>query len=198
MEYDSLLRVRNNDDKTWVFAWNSERFMVPPSQERLVPFAAVVAYLGDPRSQMNPSSFTPEGGGTSITIPDRPSEIRRLNTLYGVYTDGANDPSYLDGQEGVTLMDRLPKVEVFNLNDEEPEAIIFPADDPNCTNFVPDNQDKTQNAMLQRQLEQLRRRQIVMEQLLKQATGNTDPLDEGEEVTVDSPEPQRSRSVKAS
>lgn len=200
MDYDSLLRVKNIDDKTHIFQWNGQAFPVRAGQESLVSFDALVATLGDPRSAPQPSSVMPDAGGVAIQIPSRSQEIKRLNVLYGVYTEGVNDPSYLEGLEGVTLMSRLPKVEVYSLDpDDGEDPIIFPCDDPTCDRFVQADGDKSQVGIMQRQLEQMRRKQAILEQMVKAQNGNAvaEELGSGTEVTEDTPQSTK-RVIKAS
>lgn len=200
MNYDSLLKVENVDEVTHLFSWNGQAFPIRAGQTSLVSFDALVVALGDPRSGPQPTAIIPEAGGVSIQIPARRDEIKRLNTYYGVYTEGVNDPSYLDGQEGVTLADRLPKVKVYSLDPEDGEdPIIFPCDDPTCDRFVQADGDKSQVGIMQRQLEAMRRKQAILEQMVKAQNGNAvaEELGSGTEVTEDTPQSTK-RVIKAS
>lgn len=201
MDYDSLLSVENkSEDLTYFFAYNSQRFSVKPGKTSLIPFDALRLAMGDPRSGPEVSRITPEGGGVAIQIPSRKDEIRRLSVLYGIYTEDISTPSFVDNTNGETLMDRIPKIVVKNLDDEE--AIVFPCDDPLCERFTPEDQDKSQVAVMQRQLESMRRKQAVMEQIIKASNGNeiATQLGDGTEVTEDVPNTgpaMKARTIKA-
>lgn len=196
MNYDSLIKVENvSEDITYVFAFNSQRTTVRPGATSLVPFVALVRQMGDPRSGVTAQRLEPEEGGIASIIPSRSDEIKRLNILYGIYTEGVHDPSYIEGSEGVTLADRIPKIIATNIDDDE--RIIFPSDDPDCTNFVPEDTDKSQMAALLRQQEAMRKRQIVLEQMIKAMTGTSasEVLGDGTEVTEDTPDTPTVRKV---
>lgn len=195
MNYDTLLRIHNNDEEiTYIFAANSESFRVRPLSETLVPFDAVVNSMGDPRSGPTPQRIQPEGGGVAVQIPSRLEEIKRLNTVYGIYTESVDAPSHVEGSEGITLLDRIPKVTATNVDETDP--ISFPCDDPNCERYTPEDQDKSTMAVMQRQLEAMRRKQVVYEQLIRNAQGNAATTALGtEEVGDDTPQAQARRKT---
>jgi len=187
--YDSLLQVTNDsENSTYLFSFNSQRVSIPPGQTRLVPFDAVINRLGDPRSGPIRSRIQPEEGGIPIDVPSRYEEICRLAIIYGLYTDNVNAPSHIDSAERQTLLDVIPRVTVSNPADDSPEPIIFPCDDPFCDRFSPDTTDQSQNAMLQRQLDAMRKKMIVMEQVLKQHPANPITGQTGEQVAEDTPD----------
>lgn len=202
MDYDSLLSVENtSEDITYFFAYNSQRFSVKPGKTSLIPFHAVVVSMGDPRSGPEVQRIVPEGGGIAIQIPSRQMEIKRLSVVYGTYTEDVSTPSFVEHTNGECLLDRIPKVIIKNLDEEDP--ITFPCDDPNCERFTPEDQDKTQNAVLLRQIESMRKKQAIMEQILKASNGNelTEKLGESTEVTEDVPSDgpaMKARTIKAS
>lgn len=197
MNYDSLLKVTSNepdDGPTHVFAYDSQRFVLRPGKSSMVTFDALIRSMGDPRSGPQPQQIHPEGGN-AINIPSRRDELKRLSVMYGTYSDAIDTPSHIgvsgvDGP-GPTLIERIPKISATNL--DEDDLIIFPSDDPECTSYTPEDTDKSSMAVMQRQLEALRRKSSVMEQLLKQATGNSasEILEESGEVTEDTPQSSR-------
>lgn len=191
MPYDTLLKVQNNStDKQYMFAHNSQRWIIKPGAIAYVPFEAVLRSLGDPRTGPQPTRQTPEGGGKPMIIPARQEEINRLATLYGTYTLDVDAPPQ-DG--GPTLRQRMPDVTVTNMDDETP--ILFPCDDPHCTKYLPAEEDQSVMANMTRQLERMKRQQIEMENILKNANllpgkaSAAEPMDDG--VDEDSPTPVR-------
>ena len=82
-------------------------------------------------------------------------------------------------------MDQLPHVTVTNLDSDDP--ITFPAADPDCLSFTPMEVDKSQIAMMQRQLEKMRRQQLLMEQQLKASRVNEATSVPASEVEEDTP-----------
>lgn len=165
MDYDSLLRVTNHSDERVVFMFNSQRFIVPPQGEAYISFDAVIRSMGDPRSGLQQQKIEVEGG-MPVFIPSRQQELQRLSTLYGCYTETVDAPCAVEGSHGKSLLQMLPNITATNIDDQDP--IVFPAQDPDCTQFAPISTDTTQMAVMQRQLEKLRRNQILLEQQLKQ------------------------------
>lgn len=176
MEYDELLRVHNNTDQTIEFRFASRTHRVKPNQDQFVPFEAVVISLGDPRSGPQPARIPLDSGGF-LTIPGRKSELRRLSTVYGTYDE--------ENPASIKEVWNYPHVTVTNMEGDEP--IVFPADDPECSQFDPMEVDQSQMAALQRQAEKMRRQLIVLEQQVKGAKLNEDSTVAADQIEEDTP-----------
>jgi len=189
MQYDSMLRVENNSPTlSYIFSFNSKRYIIPPQRTAFVDFDALVVGLGDPRSGPEPSHWVIEGREKPVPIPSRKEELTRLGVQYGVYTTHPDTPAspYFEDVAGRTLRDMMPDVTVYNMSDNEP--IVFPIDDPDCNKYLPPETDLSTVASLQRQVEALGRQQAILREQLRQAsTGEMAlPL---EDLPTDSPSP---------
>lgn len=152
-ETQEFLRVKNNEDTPFVFHYNSRRYQVAANGEAFVPFEAVATRLGDPRSQSHGVFFKPDAGGPSIGIPPRLEEVARLQLKWGhLAADHALDPR--------TLLERMPNVEVFTLDNQR---VVLPAEDPDCIQetmpldvTIQSNDVNVRMAQLERELATLR------------------------------------------
>lgn len=190
MNYDSLIRIINNEPptgRTYRFAFNSQRWTLKPGQQNYLPFDAVIRSMGDPRSAPEPTKVIGQGGRSTI-IPSRTQELQRLSVLYGVYGETIDS---VDGDSGKTLLDMIPNVTGFNMEDSE--EITFPYMDPTCSNQEPDADDISQTAILFREMEKMRRQMMVYEEILKQNNPQfaADADSSGAEVDEDTPSPVR-------
>ena len=189
--YDSLLKVTNNSsDKRYMFAANSQRWLLGPGQTNFIPFDAVIRSMGDPRSGPQPIRITGQGGRATV-IPSRREEIARLHVLYGTYGEGVDTVN----AEGDRLIDAIPDITAWNMGDDE-TPITFPCSDPDCTNLSTDDQDQSQQAVLMREMEKMRRQMAVYDEMMRQAgLAGTPGLPESqtpkEEIDEDSPTPVR-------
>lgn len=176
MEYDSLLKVVNNDEsETVIFGYANQVYPIKPGRTGLVPFEAVKIKLGDPRTGPEVTKLTLDNG-TKIAIANRSSEMRRLSVLYGIYDQDRVDD----------ILAAMPNVTVTNLEDDS-TPIVFPAQDPKCTNFTPMDVDQSQMAMMQRQLEKMRRTQLMLEEQIKAQGRNIDSTVSADKIQEDMP-----------
>lgn len=193
--YDALLSVKNNHESNrYMFALNSQRWIVPPGGVAYIPFDAVVRSMGDPRSGPEAQRISNELGGQVSFVPARRDEIKRLSTLYGAYTedvDAPSAPAHMGEPAGPSLRQRIPVVTVTNMDNGDP--IIFPVDDPTCTKFTAPDSDTSAMASMLRQMESMRRQIATMEaQVAGQASHPTEPtstLPAAAEVDEDTPMP---------
>jgi len=165
--YDSLLRVRNFDLNTrQEFQYANQKFLVPPAKksgkdvipgEAYVSFDAVRLKMGDPRTGLSEGVIRNDDGTVSVRTEARSKELWRLHNLYGTYSEDHD-----------ILKERAPKIKAWNMDDDpdESDPIIFPVDDPYCQQFAPEETDQSQMAIMQRQLDKLRRTQLLLEQQL--------------------------------
>lgn len=181
MEYDSLLKVTNNRKEIVIFMWAKSKYICPPEGTIFVPFDAVVSKLGDPRSGPTEAEIKLEGGSV-LRVPARSAEMKRLAVSTGVFNP----------RDVEAIIAKLPDVTVTNMDSDEP--IVFPAVDPECAEFVPVSQNKSEIAAMQRQLDKQRRTLALLEQQLKARkvgpTPSTIPAEDVEEDTPDN-SPQR-------
>lgn len=82
--------VENHGDKPVSLAWAGMPYLVPPGTKKLVPFAAIALYFGDPRSRVGMIQQYKDSTGTG-TVPERHAEVQRLCVRYGVYEQGMDD-----------------------------------------------------------------------------------------------------------
>lgn len=176
MEYDSLLKVVNNDEsETVIFGYANQVYAIKPGRTGLVPFEGVCIKLGDPRSGPEVTKIVTDDG-RKFMIPNRSSEMRRLSVLYGVYDQDRVD----------SILAAMPNVSVTNLDDDA-EPIVFPASDPNCSRFTPMDVDQSQMAMMQRQLEKMQRTQRILEEQIKATGRNIDSTVSADKIQEDTP-----------
>lgn len=184
MEYDDLLKVVNNSDHVEVFGYANKVYPVKPGGTALVPFPAVCIRLGDPRS--GPEQVRIEkDDGSILRISSRKQEINRLSVLYGTY----------DPEQAELLLSLLPDVTVTNM-EEDSEPIVFPCEDPLCTKFTPIDTDQSQIALMQRQLDKLRRTQVLLEQQLKGTERNRDSTVAADKIEEDTPSAVRKTATR--
>lgn len=185
--YDTLLRVHNFGPARELFEWNNQKFYVPAAKttksgdvapgEAYVSFDAVVNRLGDPRSQQGDAVIRNDDGSVRVRVVARESELRRLHIMYGTYSENHGD-----------LIPLIPNIRAWNMDDDpdDSEPIIFPVEDPHCDRFAPDDIDESQLAIMQRQLDKLRRTQQILEQQLSQsASGRVATEEDNAEVDTD-------------
>lgn len=156
-------------NKPVVLQWNSRTWTVPVGGETHgIPFEVIKKDFGDPRSTDRVIAVRENPNAMPEFIPDRMTEVRRLQQLYQStvirfreYVPG--DRSFLE--EGIT--DRAPKVEVYTLAGDRIYTVL---DDPygdRVIAAVPTRSDRdalaqqlaTQSelmAKMQREVEQLR------------------------------------------
>lgn len=136
-----ILRVKNlSDTHTISMAWDSRQYAVPPGGEGFIPFEAVKLYFGDPRSTEKIQSLHTETGVVSF-IPDRATEVRRLNTLYGAPF----------GDESIVRGD-VPSAEIHTLEGERITTVIEDPAGESTAPFQPTVSDNASlMAMIQRQ-----------------------------------------------
>lgn len=188
--YDSLLRVTNLESvggKTFLFSFNSQRWILAPGKTNFIPFDAVIRSMGDPRSGPQQIKVTGNGGRATI-IPSRSEEIKRLGVLYGTYGESVESKN---PEHGESLLDRIPNISVWNMEDDDP--ITFPHADPNCQNFLPSDDDQSQQALLMVEMQKMRRQMALYEEMMRAAgvNGAADipQAEANEDVDEDQPGP---------
>jgi len=172
-------------NKPVVLQWNSRTWTVPVGGETHgVPFEAIKKDFGDPRSTDRVVAVRDNPNAPPEFIPDRLTEVRRLQQLYQntvirfrEYVPG--DRSFLE--EGIT--DRAPKVEIYTLAGDRIYTVL---DDPygdRVIAAVPTRSDRNALAdQLTKQSEMMARMQKEMEELRNQLAG---PV--SERVELDAP-----------
>lgn len=139
-----IVRVVNEGSKPFVGKYDGEKFTIAPKSESLIPYGAMILWLGDP-----------EARNIDERRRFRVAELNRLHIKYGAYEDEdlweANRPRLkahtLDG-------DLIPTVV------EDPEGILANVDLTSTDEDV----------MVRRELEQLRAQQDRIEQMLADGT----------------------------
>lgn len=114
-----MLYVENLKDEPFTITWNGRPFALTPNRRRPVPFEAVAAWFGDPRSGGSVQSIRHENGEVAF-VPDRDSERRRLRAKYG----------HILGDENSFMEHLVPHVKVTDLDDNEITTVL---DDPTGT-----------------------------------------------------------------
>lgn len=71
-----IVRVTNDGDKPFVGKFDGEKFTIAPKSETLVPYGAMVLWLGDPSAR-----------NTDERNRHRVAENKRLHVKYGAYED---------------------------------------------------------------------------------------------------------------
>lgn len=168
------LVVHNKSDVQVTLGWNNHFVTIPPGQSRTATFDAVANFFGDPRAVDDMHSEVNDAGVRSW-IPDRKSEVRRLQCKWG--NNFGMDESKIFA----------PEVEVTTL---EGERIWTVVEDPEGVHVNPkliaiENQQdlETQINRMQKQLDTL---------LNLRESGIDTPPDNGE-IPEDSAPAQKSR-----
>jgi hypothetical protein len=139
------LEVRNRGVDDIILSWNNRHHTVPAGGKNLVPATAIINFLGDPRAGSNVTSYKISDDEVMF-IPDRKTEIRRLNAKWG------NDPN---NEEDITPT--KPNVEVY---DGQGQRVYTVIDDPTGelaipSNIVTQNSQQDMIVKLQKQVEAL-------------------------------------------
>lgn len=129
-----FLRVRNDDSKMIIFAWDGNQWAIAPNEEAIVPFEALVNALGDPRSMYGEMVRFTDAKGNKGFIAERHTDFRRLFALYGVANENLDDESEAAHvlaktpiTEDCSLVSRAPKVTVTT---QKGTKVIFPTQIP--------------------------------------------------------------------
>jgi len=158
-------------NKPVVLQWNSRTWTVPVGGETHgIPFEVIKKDFGDPRSTDRVVAVRETPNSMPEFIPDRMTEVRRLQQLYQntvirfrEYVPG--DRSFLE--EGIT--DRAPKVEVYTLAGDRIYTVL---DDPygdRVVAAVPTRSDRDAlAAQLAAQSELMAKMQAEVEELRNQ------------------------------
>ena len=101
--------------------WDSRPYLVKVGETAFAPFEAVSVATGDPRSGASTTSIRDDAGNVGWVV-DRPTEVRRLRTLYDNQT----------GDLGEILF--APVLEVENLEGERVRTVL---DDPEGDSVIP-------------------------------------------------------------
>jgi hypothetical protein len=145
-----ILAVTNDDDRTWVFAWNGVEYPVQPTQTGWVPFPALADKLGDPRSMVGQRVRFSDGHGNRGLVMDRYTELARLFGVYGIRNENMQDtdaPS-IPAEKGkpTSLVGRAPRVRVQTLSGTEitfpihrPDMVALPVTDEEASKVPADS-----------------------------------------------------------
>lgn len=156
--------IRYDDRTPLTLMWDARPYVCKPGESVFAPFEAVSIALGDPRSGESVQSQRDEAGNVLFVL-DRPTEVRRLRTLYDNQL----------GDEAVILF--APIAEVEDLEGKKIRTVI---DDPEGQTVTP-----VQTTVLDRDqlLSQVQRQQRMIERLAESqgidlATGEPSPTEE--------------------
>lgn len=164
----TIVRVKNLDTvKPFVDFYANQKYVIGPGEEIVVPYFAMVYWLGDPRAiDVGDRNSQPH-------LQHRTMEIDRLSTKYGTYGESWYPAEWEINDENSHLYPEarhksLPKLEVTTVANERLYTII---DDPEGTHLKPATQtvveSQTQAAAIAHLQQQIG---ILTEQLVK-----TDP-----------------------
>lgn len=130
----TIVRIKNLDPrKPFVDDYASQRYVIKPGEEAIVPYFAMVYWLGDPRAiDVGDRNSQPH-------LQHRTMEIDRLQTKYGTYGDAWYPNEWEINEENSHLYpssrhQNLPKLEVTSMTGERLYTII---DDPEGTHLMP-------------------------------------------------------------
>lgn len=164
------------DDATpLTLMWDAKKYEVPVGKSAFAPFEAVMIAAGDPRSNDGAQTIRDEAGNVGWVV-DRPTEVRRLRTLYDNQVGDLNEIRY------------APQ---FAVEDLEGNSIRTVLDDPEGESVTP-----VQTTVLDRDqlLAQVQRQQRMIEQL-----ATAQGIDLGTvETQVSEPEPSNAEDPFAS
>jgi hypothetical protein len=160
----------------FILMWDAKKYQVPVGQSAFAPFEAVSVAAGDPRSNEGTQTIRDESGNVGWVV-DRPTEVRRLRTLYDNQTGDLHEIKF------------APQLTVEDL---EGNAIRTVLDDPEGESVLP-----AETTILDREqlLAQVQRQQRMIEQL---ATAQGIDLGTVETQTSEPDEPSNTEDPFAS
>lgn len=164
----TLVRLTNEGPTDFVQGYAAQRYVVHPGKSVIVPYPAVVLWLGDPKAIDSPDR------------PNRTNELARLRTRYGAYDD--ND----------IWENNRPRVVARTLDDEFIATVIS---DPMGTSVTPADIVVADRDNLKLQVDSLQRQ---MAALLDQMTRVADADVEAETVPRDTPSPMSTQPFPTS
>jgi len=138
----TIVRIKNLDDrKPFVDDYANQRYVIDPGGETIVPYFAMVYWLGDPRAvDVGDRNSQPH-------LQHRTMELDRLQTKYGTYGDSWYPQEWEINEENADLYPasrhrNLPKLEVTSMTGERLYTVI---DDPEGNHLNPATQTVNEN-----------------------------------------------------
>lgn len=138
----TIVRVKNLDPvRPFVDDYASQRYVIEPNGETIVPYFAMVYWLGDPRAvDVGDRNSQPH-------LQHRTMELDRLQTKYGTYGDSWYPQEWEINEENSGLYPssrhrNLPKLEVTSMTGERLFTVI---DDPEGNHLNPATQTVNEN-----------------------------------------------------
>ena len=139
----TIVRVKNLDARRpFVDDYANQRYVIEPGAETIVPYFAMVYWLGDPRAiDVGDRNAQPH-------LQHRTMEIDRLSTKYGTYGDSWYPQEWEINEDNSDKYPssrhrNLPKLEVTSMTGERLFTVI---DDPEGTHLSPATQTVTEQA----------------------------------------------------
>lgn len=186
----TIVRVKNLDARRpFVDDYASQRYVIEPGGETIVPYFAMVYWLGDPRAvDVGDRNSQPH-------LQHRTMELDRLQTKYGTYGDSWYPQEWEINEENADLYPasrhrNLPKLEVTSMTGERLYTVI---DDPEGNHLNPATQTVNENrnmaeavVQMQKQIQALTTQLALADPAAAAALIPFAPAEASEPVSVES------------
>lgn len=160
MEDNDIVRIRNVGESRWQDKFNSQRFVVDPGKEVVVPYPAVKLWFGDPTAK-------DDSNGHRLR---RREEFHRLLVKHGMTSATIEE-----------WEEKRPKIEVY---DFDGNRVITVADDPTGRGVTESVTTVEQAELLQQKIDQMTR-QLRQLEVQRSTLGPEDALEE--DISEDTP-----------
>jgi hypothetical protein len=162
LDYQMPLRVRNIDSSPITIGWGNVYITIEPGEQKLASLDHVINYFGDPRAIENTQNIKHDSGVVGF-IPDRKSEVRRLQCKWG--NTFAQDESHIYG----------PAVEVYTLDGDRVWTVM---EDPDGHHASPTLMANEHQLSLEAQINRMQSQLDMMIRLQQAGEETIEPAEE--------------------